>query len=46
MEIATVGLLLIIGLGVVWIEGTKTGDRFITWVTKLSGIDLDEEEED
>ena len=45
MEIGAFGLLLVISLGILWIEGTKTGDKFITWATKLSGIDLDELED-
>ena len=42
MEIGALGFLLLVSLGILWIEGTKTGDKFITWATKLSDIDLDE----
>ena len=45
MEIGALGLLLIISLGILWIEGTKTGDRFITWASKICGVDLDELED-
>lgn len=34
MEIGAIGLLLIIGLGILWVECTKTGERFISWVSK------------
>ena len=34
MEIGAFGLLLIIGLGIIWTESTKTGAKFINWVGK------------
>lgn len=34
MEIGALTLLSLIGLGVLWVEKTKTGEKFITWVGK------------
>lgn len=46
MEIGAFGLLLIIGLGICWVEGTKTGNKFITWFGKtFCDIDVNELED-
>lgn len=43
MEIGVPALLLVICLGILWVEGTKTGDKFITWAAKkFCHINLDE----
>lgn len=43
MEIGVPALLLLIGLGILWAENTKTGDKFITWAAKkFCHINLDE----
>lgn len=46
MEIGVLALLVIIGLGICWTEGTKTGRKFTEWGLKnLIGIDVDELED-
>ena len=46
MEIGVFGLLLIIGLGILWVEGTKTGSKFADWGLKnLCDIDINEVED-
>ena len=43
MEIGVPALLLVICLGILWVEGTKTGERFINWFgKKFVGIDIND----
>ena len=43
MEFGTLVLLLVICLGIFWVEGTKTGERFINWFgKKFVDIDVNE----
>lgn len=42
MEIGVGALLILIVLSICWVECTKTGTRFISWVSKkFFDIDLD-----
>jgi hypothetical protein len=46
MEIGALVILTIIGLGVCWSEGTKTGRKFTEWALKnLIGIDVNDLED-
>lgn len=46
MEIGAGVLIILIGLGVLWVECTKTGERFINWFgKKFLDIDLEQMED-
>lgn len=46
MEIGAGAIIILIGLGVLWVECTKTGERFINWFGKnLCDIDVNDLED-
>ncbi len=46
MEIGALAILSLIGLGILFVEHTNTGDRFLEWVTKnFIGIDINDMED-